>query len=272
MKCYQLKKLYDNPHAIKKFKSMLWRMVLSKIKKKVNLDELVKEFSDLEIYNILHTFYKNEHGIENIKKNLKNNLKYSSQRRFDLVENIILDHHNKSNLNILDVGTEDCSYIYLLKKYGKSHAVNIKTEDFSAYITDKSCVKFYDGTNIPYKDNSMDIVTCTMVIHHMDDAITTLKDIYRVLKPNGLLIIKEHDCNNKYTKIIIDAVHFIYELVLGTTFDYNYYTHYIFTCYSKLDVTNMLTNIGFNNVPHYVPKKYTGIRGGMRGYYDVFMK
>ena len=268
----QLKKLYKNPYAVKKFKRMLARLVLSHITKKLNLDKLVKEFSDIEIYAILHNLYKAEYGEEKMKKNLKNSLLKGSQNRYTFVKHIIQKHYNKPNINILDVGTEDCSFMYLLKKQGKSYAINVETEDFSSYITDKSCVKSYDGINIPHKDNSIDIIISTMVIHHMNDAVTTLKDVHRVLKPEGLLIIKEHDSDNEYTEIIIDAVHFIYELVLGPTFNYKYYSDYNITRYTKKDVTKMLTNIGFENIPNYVPEHYRGIRGAARGYYNVFMK
>ena len=267
----QLKKLYENPVAIKKFKRVLWRMILSHIKKKLNIDELIEEFTDTEIYAILHYLYKEEHGKKQMKENLKNSLLKGSQSRYNLVEDIIQKFYNKPNISILDIGTEDCSFIHLLKKHGNSYAINVETEDFSSYITDKSCVKFYDGINIPYDNNFMYIVTCTMVIHHMDNAAATLKDVYRVLKKGGLLIIKEHDSDNQYTEIIIDAVHFLYDMVLGPTFNYGYYSNYKITRYTKEDITKLLTSIGFKNVP-YVPERYKGIRGAARGYYDVFMK
>ncbi len=86
-----------------------------------------------------------------------------------------------------------------------------------------------------------------------------------------MLIIKENDSDNQYTEIIIDAVHFLYDMVLGPTFNYGYYSNYKITRYTKEDITKLLTSIGFKNVP-YVPERYKGIRGAARGYYDVFMK
>lgn len=43
--------------------------------------------------------------------------------------------------------------------------------------------------NIPFKDNTFDIVLCTEVIEHMDNPLAALKEIYRVTKVDGLIVI-----------------------------------------------------------------------------------
>lgn len=49
----------------------------------------------------------------------------------------------------------------------------------------------YDGTTLPYTDNSFDKVFSSLVFHHLDKEtkLSCLKEIYRVLKPNGQLSI-----------------------------------------------------------------------------------
>lgn len=42
-------------------------------------------------------------------------------------------------------------------------------------------------THLPYEDNVMDVVTCFDVLEHIPDKQTTLREIYRVLKPGGWL-------------------------------------------------------------------------------------
>ncbi len=44
--------------------------------------------------------------------------------------------------------------------------------------------------DMPYKDNSFDIVTCTDVLEHVLDLNLGIKNILRVLKPDGILIVR----------------------------------------------------------------------------------
>jgi ubiquinone/menaquinone biosynthesis C-methylase UbiE len=53
---------------------------------------------------------------------------------------------------------------------------------------------------LPFDDNSFDMVTCQTVLIHVDDPIKALKEMKRVLKPNGLLVAVEP--NNAVGSII----------------------------------------------------------------------
>lgn len=45
-----------------------------------------------------------------------------------------------------------------------------------------------DATHLPFKDETFDVVTCFDVLHHIKTWKNALKEIKRVLKPNGYLI------------------------------------------------------------------------------------
>ncbi len=51
--------------------------------------------------------------------------------------------------------------------------------------------------NIPLKDNFSDLVVLSMALHHTANFHTVLKESYRILKTNGILIIAELDHHNK---------------------------------------------------------------------------
>lgn len=52
-------------------------------------------------------------------------------------------------------------------------------------------LELYDGKVFPYEDNSFDKVFSSLVFHQLDreTKLQCLKEIYRVLKPNGQLVI-----------------------------------------------------------------------------------
>ena len=270
----KLKKLYENKDAVYRLNDLFNFFIFSK-GIDANLGQLVEKYTDAEIYAILHNLYKKKFGKDKMIKSKKDGLIKSSINRYRLVESIVkynIGKVSKNDISILDVGTEDCKYIYKLEKLGTTYGINIATEEFTSYLTDKSCITIYDGVNIPYKDNTIDIVTCTMVIHHMDRPKDTLKDIYRIMKPGGLFIIREHDCNNEYTEIIVDAEHFMHAMIINPEYDTSYYNNYNITYYTKNEMHKLITDIGFEHSPQSLPKRYRGIRGASRKYYDVFTK
>lgn len=46
-----------------------------------------------------------------------------------------------------------------------------------------------DAAVLPFKDGYFDIATALDVIEHLDDDLVALKELYRVMKPGGLLIV-----------------------------------------------------------------------------------
>ncbi len=57
--------------------------------------------------------------------------------------------------------------------------------------------------NIPYSDNTFDVVTCVDVLEHVTDFHKTVAEISRVLKPNGLFLFDTINRNFKSKLIMI---------------------------------------------------------------------
>ena len=121
--------LSKNKEFLNNLKNMLQYMVLSKIN--VDIDNLINNYSDLEIFAILHQLYIKKFSEKEVIQKHRDGLNSSSRLRYKLIKSVIDRHYtkigNRTNINILDVGTEDCLYIDLLGKIGKSYAINIKT-------------------------------------------------------------------------------------------------------------------------------------------------
>lgn len=70
-----------------------------------------------------------------------------------------------------------------------------------------------DGDKLPYSDDSMDIVFCLMCLHHVRNPHKILNEIMRILKPGGLLVIREHHCETDLFGQFLDVMHGLYALV-----------------------------------------------------------
>ncbi|RII33491.1 class I SAM-dependent methyltransferase [Clostridium chromiireducens] len=72
--------------------------------------------------------------------------------------------------------------------------LNLLKDKFSHY-KDLKCVQGI-GENIPINDNSVDYVFANMFLHHVENPVIVLKEMYRILKSGGKLVITDLDEHN----------------------------------------------------------------------------
>ncbi len=92
-------------------------------------------------------------------------------------------------LRILDVGCGTGANLEMLSKYGKSEGVDVSEEALTFCKSKGLIVKEGLAEELPYQDGDFDIVTGLDVIEHLDDDIAGLREMYRVLKPGGRLLV-----------------------------------------------------------------------------------
>lgn len=83
---------------------------------------------------------------------------------------------------ILHVAPEQC----FLKRFRKFKNLEYHTADLVSPIADFKC----DVQNMPFEDDTYDIVICNHVLEHVDDDRKAMKEILRVLKPGGFAIMQ----------------------------------------------------------------------------------
>lgn len=97
---------------------------------------------------------------------------------------------------VLDVG---CGIGTLIKGL-KQKAANVKAYgiDISPQMIEECKKRYLDinfavssGEQLNFEDNSVDLVTICCVLHHLHNPHNFFKEIYRILKPNGVLIIND---------------------------------------------------------------------------------
>ncbi|ORX85170.1 putative methyltransferase type 11 [Anaeromyces robustus] len=102
---------------------------------------------------------------------------------------------------LLDAGCGTAPMISLLKeKYPNKKYTGI---DLSPKMIEQAKKKNLENTefivgdceNLPFQDNSFDIVINSHSFHHYPNVQDFFNEVYRVLKPNGKLILRDHTGN-----------------------------------------------------------------------------
>ncbi len=83
---------------------------------------------------------------------------------------------------VLHIAPEQC----FLKRFKKLKNLDYITADLYSPIVDVKA----DILDLPFNDNSFDVVLCNHVLEHIVDDKKAMQELYRVLKPNGLGIFQ----------------------------------------------------------------------------------
>ncbi len=82
---------------------------------------------------------------------------------------------------VLDVGGRIQPYRELIASPGQYWAIDLRPTDLvSAVATAES---------LPFADNSFDLVLCTQMIEYVPDPAVVMREIHRVLRPRGVLLL-----------------------------------------------------------------------------------
>lgn len=179
----------------------------------------------------------------------------------------------KQELNILDVacGSGDMIGLWqsMAPKFNKT--INIRGSDASEGMLKIAKQKYQSvdfthakAQNLPYEDNSMDIISISYGIRNVVEVDKALDEFARVLKPNGVLLVLEFTKRQKggfvasvrdfYLKHILPSVG---GLISKNYKAYKYLPNSIDDFFTKEEFENMLKNSGF------IMQKYTSFSFGV---------
>ena len=86
--------------------------------------------------------------------------------------------NSNSNTNkVLHFAPEQC----FLKRFRKLKNLDYTTTDLNSPIADVKA----DICNLPFADNSYDVILCNHVLEHIPDDTKAMQELYRVMKPGG---------------------------------------------------------------------------------------
>ena len=91
---------------------------------------------------------------------------------------------------ILDVGCGTGANLLMLSKFGDAEGVDV-SEDALAFCRERGLeqVKLGAAEKLPYDDDTFDLVTALDVVEHLDDDLAGLREMRRVLRPGGHVLL-----------------------------------------------------------------------------------
>jgi ubiquinone/menaquinone biosynthesis C-methylase UbiE len=197
------------------------------------LTNFISFHSSFQLLNKIH-FTKDIKDITILKyiddlnyKSKKKNTIYSfddkcskQQFGFEMIKKKIKKEYLKLELNkikYLDIGCGDGNKTKLFAKIFNIDSNNIFGTDIHTWGPYKENKDFsFDfkyilkNGKLDYKDDSFDIITCFLTLHHIQNLDLILNEIYRILKKNGLFIIIEHDSLTYFDNLIIEIQHLFF--------------------------------------------------------------
>jgi len=135
--------------------------------------------------------YKERMNIKSSEKFVSNRAGLS-MRTLKLLEGYI----KQDGMDILDVGADvGISVINFSELLPKSRVIGIEPDEYFVEKAKKNIknaksrakVVKGDGTDMPFEDNSFDLVLCEQVIEHVKDKEAIIKEMHRVLRKEGIL-------------------------------------------------------------------------------------
>jgi SAM-dependent methyltransferase len=142
--------------------------------------------------------------------------------------------------NILDIGCADGGIVEQVALHYGTRANGCDTRNICTANINFSLIT----NKLPYMSCSMDLILCIHVLHHMKKLRSWIKEILRVLKPDGCLLIREHDGDNG----ILSAVHEFYRIAGNESAMYEkYYTASQFD--KMLTIPRIYITPNIDNIP-----------------------
>ncbi len=100
--------------------------------------------------------------------------------------------NDNTSKKVLHFAPEQCFY----DRFKNQKNIQYTTTDLLSPLADIKA----DICNLPFKDNSYDIIFCNHVLEHIPDDTKAMEELFRVLKPKGMAILQiPQEINRKLT-------------------------------------------------------------------------
>lgn len=183
------------------------------------LDDIkLHRYSDSEIYSKVMEHPKEfQKGITSNRQVFCSQYTYTFEKLALVLYHKYLNPSSKPNLTYLDVGCGNGSKTKLFAdklNLSKKNIWGTDIEEWGPYKSQsKSSLpiqfKLLKDNKLDFKDNEFDLLSIFLALHHIppDQINSLLEEFKRVLKPNGILVIIEHNILDDFDHLIVDIEH-----------------------------------------------------------------
>lgn len=115
---------------------------------------------------------------------------------------------------LLDIGCGKNPWFFYLNdrklKNVEITGIDLETPKFETKPPNVEFINAEIKNTLSFKDNEFDLITILAVLEHLDEPEKIIKEIYRILKPNGVLILTTP---SKFAKPILEFLAFKLHLI-----------------------------------------------------------
>jgi 2-polyprenyl-3-methyl-5-hydroxy-6-metoxy-1,4-benzoquinol methylase len=125
-------------------------------------------------------------------------------KQYGLKKRLRFITRHKTGGTILDIGCASGDLLAALKKSNKHWTLyGVEIDKVSGQSAQEKGVKVFVGTveDAAYPDNFFDVITMWDVLEHLHNPRATLREVFRILKPTGILVIRVPNLNSIDAKI-----------------------------------------------------------------------
>lgn len=112
------------------------------------------------------------------------------QARIKILSDLVSSNLNEKDIKILNAGAATGLTSVMLNEFGEVISLEYDRKTFEK-LNQKKNIRAVNGslTQLEFDDNTFDVICCFDVLEHIQDEAKALNEIYRCLKPGGLLIL-----------------------------------------------------------------------------------
>jgi ubiquinone/menaquinone biosynthesis C-methylase UbiE len=160
----------------------------------------------------------------------------------------------QSPLKMLDIGCSIGATVEAGKRMGWQAVGVDVSEDAVNYCQSQGldCQKI-EGPELPFEDNTFDVVTNWHVIEHVTDVKATLTEWYRVVRPGGLMVLETPDSQCYKAK------------KLGPDYEKFWPKAHLYT-FTRSNMCSLLEQSGFEILPSQTIEKLTALPPHLTAY------
>jgi SAM-dependent methyltransferase len=113
-----------------------------------------------------------------------------------------------TGLDVLDLGCGVGAYHSGLQDcFRQLHGIDVSEQSIRIAVEQHPFVQYstFDGVRLPYRDDQFSIIFAVCVMHHVppEQWSALIKELHRVMRPNGLILIFEHNPYNPATQYVV---------------------------------------------------------------------